>query len=343
MRMKTVSILLLIFFTTLCAMYADSDFDLDLDIDPDDDFYFFEEFFIQEDIMSAMSEDLSMDDFDDYFFDDFDDFDYFDDDFAEDDLHDSIDPLDFLAPTIIVDAPSFEMRTFNDLFPHFPGVWLPLVYSENGLRHSFSVNEYPVLYPNPDLDINLIERVMEADPSHLIEALLVIPYTDREYDLLDIFNALGRIENIKDYPANFNNNEIFIFSDSHRIDNPQNRIAIPDPPPSTWLPASQTMYLRLREIYIGNLFLRGDITVNVHSITYSMTNFIDVRYFFIPIVRTERFAALIYIEPVTEGLLIYSVAGFYLPSFFADRMNLTPNINRRIEVFIRWITDGLRL
>ena len=330
MKKKTACIISILLFAIFFYVNAD----------PDDDFYFFEEFFIQEDIMTFMMDDSYDEvlDYEDSFFyyDDIYDEDFPDEEFYVDDF-----PLD--APTLIYEAPVFQMRSFDDIFPFFPDIWMPLVMSETGLRHSFSVDEFPLLYHNPDLGIDLLSSVIETDPSHLIEALLLIPYNEREYDLLDIFNALGRIESIKDYPAIFSNNEVYIFSDSHRIESPENRRAIADPPPSTWLPASQTMYLRLREIYIGNLFLRGDISIDMYSITYSMTNFIDVRYFFIPIVRAERFAALIYLEPVKEGMLIYSVSGFYLPSFFADRMNLTPNINRRIEVFIRWITDGLRM
>ena len=80
----------------------------------------------------------------------------------------------------------------------------------------------------------------------------------------------------------------------------------------------------------------------MYGITYSMTNFAAVRYFLVPIMGVERFITIIYLEPVKEGILIYSMTGFYLPGFIADRVNLTPNINRRIEIFINWITDGLR-
>jgi len=41
-------------------------------------------------------------------------------------------------------------------------------------------------------------------------------------------------------------------------------------------------------------------------------------------------------------VLIYSMAGMYLPSIVANRMDLPSNINYRINVLINWITDGLR-
>jgi hypothetical protein len=108
------------------------------------------------------------------------------------------------------------------------------------------------------------------------------------------------------------------------------------------LPYSETMYLRLKDKYYGNLYIRGDVSMSLYGITYSMTNFTDVRYFLIPIIRAERISIIIYLEPVKEGVLIYSMSGIYLPGFIASRVNLTPNINIRISVLLKWITDGLR-
>jgi hypothetical protein len=183
---------------------------------------------------------------------------------------------------------------------------------------------------------------MEKDPSHLIEALVLAPYNEQKIDLLEIYNALGRIENIKDYPAALNNNNSFAITESTRIVSARDRRDIPDPPPAVTLPFSQTIYLRLKEPNFSNFFLRADVSISLYGITYTMTNFTDIRYFILPVIRAERFITIIYLEPVEEGILIYSVSGFYLPGFIADRVNLTPNINRRITIFTNWITDGLR-
>ena len=217
-----------------------------------------------------------------------------------------------------------------------------MAMSDNGLRRFFAKNESPMLIPNPDFGIDLLSSVMKKNPSHLIEALVVVPYNERELDLLDVYNALGRIEKIKDHPASSRGNDLYIITESTRIESARNRRAISDPSPAVTLPFSETMYLRLKEINFGNLFIRADVSISMYGITYSMTNFADVRYFLVPIMRAERFTTIIYLEPVKEGILIYSMSGFYLPGFISDRVNLTPNINRRIEIFIKWITEGLR-
>jgi len=259
---------------------------------------------------------------------------------AEDTFMDD-DAFFFEAPPLIFEVPTFETRSFDAIFPDFSQIQRMTAMSDQGLRHYFLKDEPATLIPNPDLEIDLLGSVMKKKPSHLIEALAVVPYNEKEFDLLDIYNALGRIENIKDHPAYMNGNELYIFTESTRIEGARNRRAIPDPAPTVTLPFSQTMYLRLKEINFGNLFIRADVSISMYGITYSMTNFTDVRYYLVPVMKAERFTTIIYLEPVKEGILIYSITGFYLPGFIADKVNLTPNINRRIAIFISWITDGL--
>ena len=252
------------------------------------------------------------------------------------------DAFFFEAPPLIFEVPTFETRSFDAIFPDFSRRQRIMAMGNTGLRHSFLKDESPSLIPNPDLEIDLLGSIMKKNPSHLIEALVLVPYGEKEFDLLDIYNALGRIEKIKDYPAVVNGNDLYIFTESTRIEGVRNRKAVPDPAPAVTLPFSQTMYLRLKEINFGNLFIRADVSISIYGITYSMTNFTDVRYYLVPIMKAEKFITIIYLEPVKEGVLIYSMTGFYLPGFIADRVNLTSNINRRIAIFINWITDGLR-
>ena len=260
---------------------------------------------------------------------------------SEQDLLDDFD-LFFDGPSFVFEVPAYVSRSLDEVFPNFSQRQKRMLIEDQGLRYHFTRNESPTLIPNPDLEINLLSSVMRKNPSHLIEALVVVPYNEKEFDLLDIYNALGRIEKIKDHSIPVGGNDLNIFTESTRLENARNRRAVSDPSPATSLPFSETMHLRLKEYSFGNLFLRGEISISTHGITYSMTNFTDVRYFLVPIMKAERFTTIIYLEPIEEGVLIYNITGFYLPGFIADRVNLTPNINRRIQIFINWITEGLR-
>jgi hypothetical protein len=253
------------------------------------------------------------------------------------------DTLVFDAPPLIFEAaPFYGIRSFGEIFPDLSRSQRAGAMS-NGLRNSFEKNGSPTLIPDPDSGIDIFTSIMKKSPSHIVEALAVVPHNGREYDMLDIYNSLRRIKNLKDPRISVNGNNINTFVETTRLESAQNRKPVSDPLPADTLPYSETMYLRLVDRYIGDLYLRGEISISLYGITYSMTNFRDVSYSIFRIMRAERFVTIIYLEPVKEGLLIYSMSGLYLPGFILSRVNLTPSMNTRITIFIGWIIDGLKV
>jgi len=331
---KTLYLLFLCLCMLIPLLYAEPPFD--------DGFFFIEEIFASDDVFSfgdfLMDEEASPNAeirsgedalFTEELFDEYDDY-FFDDDF-------------FLQyPTLIIETPKFQMRSFDAVFPGLSWEQRAMATSTVGLRNFFMKGESPMLVPNPDSGIDLLDSVREKDPSHLIEALLVVPYNGQEIDLLEIYNALGMIENIKDYSVWVNGRDYYAITESSRIVSASNRRDIPDPPPAERLPFSETMYLRIREIDFGNFFLRGDVSISLYGMTYRMTNFTDIRVLLIPIMRAERFNIIVYLEPVEEGILVYCVSGFYMPAFIVSMFNLTSSINNRVTILINWMIDSLR-
>lgn len=255
---------------------------------------------------------------------------------------DDDDYILFEAPPLVFEAaPFYGTRSFDQIFPRFSRSQRRTVLDGEGLRNSFEKGGSPELTPDPASGIDLFGSVMKKNPSHIVEVLQIVPYNERELDMLDIYNALGKIEDINNHPLYSNGREFYIFTDATRLESAKNRKPIPDPQPAKFLPISETMYFRLKEITIGNIYFRGDIAASLYGITYSITNFLDIRYFVFPVMKAERFSAIIYLEPIKEGVLLYCMSGFYLPGFFADRINLTPSINYRLMVLINWLTEGL--
>ena len=245
---------------------------------------------------------------------------------------------------IVERSRTFDLRFYDDIFPGLTRGQKRSAESNIGLRYSFTKDSVPTIIPAADSGINLLSGVMQKDPSHIIEALVIVPYNEVELELIDVYNALGRIQNIKDQTLTFRNgNVVNLFKDTTRLDNARNRRAIPDPPPKNDLPFSETMYVRFTDTYIGSLFLRGEVSVSVFGITYDLTNFRDISFAIFRIMKAERVSIVLYVEPVKEGILIYAMAGIYLPDFIISRMNLTPNINNRITILLNWIIEGLRI
>jgi len=262
--------------------------------------------------------------------------------YIDDDSYFDDDSLFFNALPLVFEVPVFETRSFNNVFPDLSPRQKSTVRSNIGIRNSFERNEAPTLNPNPDSGIDLYSQVMAKKPSHIIEALILVPYGKRELDLLDIYNALRRIKNIQDFTLNVRGRDYKIFQDTTRLESAQKRKPIPDPPQADTLPLSETMYLRFVDLSMGDLYLKGDISVSLYGLTYSLTNFRDVSYSIFKVMDAGRFTAIIYLEPVEEGILVYSMSGLYIPSFVSNRINLTASMNYRITVLINWITDGLK-
>jgi len=248
----------------------------------------------------------------------------------------------FEAQPIIIEGPSnIETRSFNDVFPGLTRVQRRRVTSPSGLRNSYEVSGSPLFNPNPDSGVELLNRyVLQRRPSHIAEALILVPYNNRELDMLDVYNSLRMIQNIQNQTLGSNNYRIF--TETTRLESAQRRRPVPDPGPAETLPYSETMYLRFTDTVIGEMYLRGEISISLYGLTYSMTNFRDVYYSIFRVMGAERFSAIIYLEPVKEGVLIYSMAGVYLPGFIVNRLNLNSNINNRITVLMNWIIEGLR-
>jgi len=254
------------------------------------------------------------------------------------------DTFFFEAPTLVFEvAPILEPRSFDDIFPNFSRARKRMVMNDTGLRYSFEKDGSPTLVPNPDSGVDLFSDIMAKKPSHIIEALVVVPYNKRELDILDVYNALGRVKNIKDHTISINGIDTPIFTETTRLANARDRKPIPDPPPTNTLPYEETMHLLFLDPYFGDLYLRGEVSVSLYGITYSMTNFRDVSFSIFRVMKAGRFSAIIYVEPVKEGILIYGMSGLYIPNFIAKRVNLTPNMNRRITVLLDWIIEGMKI
>ena len=75
---------------------------------------------------------------------------------------------------------------------------------------------------------------------------------------------------------------------------------------------------------------------------YSLTNFRTVTALFIPIVQEERLLVRSFIQPVEEGILIYTTLGFDTPDFIERLIDVPRQIGKRIDVIVDWFTAGLR-
>jgi hypothetical protein len=237
-----------------------------------------------------------------------------------------------------------SVRSFDELFPKLGETGKREIFSQNGIIRSIARNESLDFIPAPGTGINILDAVLKTNPSYLAESLLVIPYQEKTLDRLDSYNALGKIRDLKGrlYHSHTRNAEVPLFFVSTRIESENKTSPLPDPPPSTKLPVSETVYIRLKDVNFGNSYYRANISADTHGLTYTLTNTRKLSYLLFTVMKEEKFLAVLYMEPLTEGMLIYSMAGADASDFIASKIDIPSAITKRLAVFVGWIRDGLK-
>jgi hypothetical protein len=242
-------------------------------------------------------------------------------------------------------VPAFlEARSFDDIFPSLGEDVKAQVFSERGIIRSLEANETLTFLPAPSSGIDLLSRIMAQKPGYLVEAVLVIPYGSRTLRVLDAYNALGKVRDLKGrlYHSFTKDAYIPLFEDATRLESDKKNTAIPDPAPSVFLPASETVYIRLKDVNFGNSYYRADIRTGYYGITYNLTNYKTISYVIFTVMPKGKFQASLYLEPLEEGMLVYSIAGTDVSDFIANNIDIPSAISKRLAVFIDWVSDGIK-
>jgi hypothetical protein len=237
-----------------------------------------------------------------------------------------------------------EARSFDEIFPYVSGELKTEVFSETGVIRTFKKIEELNFLPALSSGINLIDSIMEKKPGYFVESLLVVPYEARTLSRLDAYNALGKVRGLKGklYHSHTRKADIPLFEDATRLESGKKSNPIPDPAPASSVPASESIYIRLKDVNFGNSYYRADISANPHGVLCSLTNYKSISYLFFTVMKEEKFSVNLYLEPLDEGLLIYSLAGTDVSNFIANRIDIPSAISKRLAVFIDWITDGIK-
>jgi hypothetical protein len=236
-----------------------------------------------------------------------------------------------------------QTRSLSDVFPRISPAVRNQAFSPNGFIESSEKKDGFLLLDSSGLDPRLSNGVLNSQPSVLVESLLVIPRADTPSSLLDVYNALGNIRALKGrlYHSATRDQDIPLFEDATRIAGARKTSPIPDPGPASSIPPSETVYLRIKDVNFGNSYYRGDISLDAFGLVYRLSNYRNLTYLFIPVIKEEKFIAQLYFEPVTEGVLVYSIAGADVSDFVSSKIDMPSAIAKRLAVIISWVVDGI--
>ncbi|MFP3043062.1 hypothetical protein LQZ19_14700 [Treponema primitia] len=235
-----------------------------------------------------------------------------------------------------------QLRSFNDLFPNIDTEKREKVFS-GILTESRDKDGSLRLLPSGEIGTKIFDlTVTGLSPSCLVESLTVIPYLNEPMGLLAIYNAMGKIRDLKGrlYHSATRDKNTPLFEEATRIESPRHTRTIPDPGDSTVLPRSDRLYVLLKDVNFGNSYYQADISTESNGLLYGLSNFRNLSYI-IPVIKEGNFRALFYVEPVSEGVLVYSAAAAEVSDFVANRINISSAIRKRIEVILGWLIDNL--
>ena len=241
-------------------------------------------------------------------------------------------------------AETNSLRSFDDIFPSLDESQKKEAFSEEGTIRSVKKNEALEFLPAPGSGIDLYGTVMRSNPSYLAESLLVIPYQGKVFTGLDAYNALGKISDLKGrlYHSHTRDAEVALFQEAVRLENEKSGKAVPDPLPARELPNAETVFIRLKDVNFGNTYYRTDMSVTPFGLTYKITNTRNITYLLFTVLREDKFNSILYIEPLTDGMLIYSMAGADASDFISSMIDIPSAISKRLLVFLSWIKDNLK-
>jgi hypothetical protein len=253
--------------------------------------------------------------------------------------------LSFLMIGVFCAFPLFaELRSFDAIFPGLPGNIRSAALSDGGyIGTSVKATGLKSItgFGTAKIDQQIAGAVLSKQPGFLVESLLVIK--TRNTSLLSVYNALGNIRGLKGrlYSSHSRSKDIPLFEDATRLESEKKNVPIPDPRPAGSLPSSETVYIRLKDVNFGNSYYRGEVKMAQYGLRYSLSNYKNMSYLFVPVIKEEKFNVQLYFEPIQEGILIYSIAGADVSDFVSSRIDMPSAISKRLAVIIAWVAEGI--
>jgi len=192
-------------------------------------------------------------------------------------------------------------------------------------------------------------EIISLNPDYIIESLMVLPV--KGASLLDIYNALGRTRDLqgREYHSHTREKYVPLFEKVTRVKNKDSRTAIPDPDFPAALPQSEDIYFLVKDINFGSCCYKSEFRAGAGAgvpggayIDYRISNVKTVSFYIIPVIRERKMNIYFHIEPVDEGLALYSLGGITMEPVVSHYVDVPSAVKKRFDVIQGWIIDGLK-
>ena len=235
-----------------------------------------------------------------------------------------------------------QARPLMELFPASTAEQRIAAFNQNRYLYYGRRMDSLTLPPSTMENTKITKSALGPNPGFFVEALRIVP--QRNVTLVRIYNSLRNIQGLKGrvYFSASSKKNVPLFTDAIRIEGPEKlKSFLPDPLPAASVPYRETFYARLTDVRFGNCYYEISLAGNQRGILYKITNFRNVNFGPFPVMKARTFTALIYIEPVEEGLALYCLTGAEVSDFIAKYVDIGSALNKRLDVFIAWMLEGI--
>ncbi|MDR0408781.1 MAG: hypothetical protein LBH18_00055 [Spirochaetaceae bacterium] len=234
-------------------------------------------------------------------------------------------------------------RTLEDLFPE-AGEGVLQKARDGGYARSLRTANPAELSVKPAGGISLERGADKGEPPYIIENLLLLK-NDKPVTKLDIYNALCGIRTLQgiEYFSSTRGKRTVLFEEASRVAGEDDLKKRDDPPPARAAPSAETVFITVKDVNFGNCYYKAELKTEGGGIRYTLTNFKNINYLFIPVIRPENLRIQLYIEAVDEGVLIYGLTSVKTADFADKRADIPSAIQKRLDVIYKWIDSNIAL
>ena len=257
-----------------------------------------------------------------------------------------------ITTTSIFSDTTTAADTLASLFPAMGENDLHTLVSEKQVTRHYFENVTPNWLPSTELraelseDISQIRTTIGVETVYLItpEAIGWRPATDFREDtfrrtVLDTLLSISTIKDIEYYSVTRDRVRT-LFTESYRIDDPENMLRLPDPVAGE-MPAELAVYAFQRDTTFGKQVNRIVYRQIAAEVSLSMTNLTPLRYGFIRVAGKEQMQIHLHLTPLEQALVFYGCVVVRVPRLFGLVRSSTESFYNRIHALYSWFVHEL--
>ncbi|MCA1951314.1 MAG: hypothetical protein LDL24_12130 [Treponema sp.] len=250
--------------------------------------------------------------------------------------------------TVYLLTPVFSQnRSIQTLYPDLQKDKLILFSTEDGSLEILEGSKQKTQFePKLEPPFGFKDIIQQGKPTFVIETVRLLPLS-KPVSISRIYAALSRIRDLagRTYQSASRGKEVPLFETASRIESLKRTNPVQDPVfpnnENIKIPTSDSFYISLKDINFGNSFYKVDMRTYDKGFLFILSNAKSLSYGIIPVIGENKFISILYVEPLTEGLLLYNQAGAQVGSLISSQVHMPSAIRKRLDVFIDWFLDGL--